>query len=82
MELFGLFFIIQILLRKRLFSFFKKNLMIKYNKYNFSTEGIVRTFSYKRLFNKMIDLDMTNNELMKKAKVSKSTFYKMKNGIM
>ena len=28
----------------------------------------------------MIDLDMTNNELMEKAKVSKSTFYKMKNG--
>ncbi|WP_026231258.1 MULTISPECIES: helix-turn-helix transcriptional regulator [Leptotrichia] len=29
---------------------------------------------------KLIDLDMTNNELMEKAKVSKSTFYKMKNG--
>ena len=28
----------------------------------------------------MIDLDMTNNELMEKAKVSKSTFYKIKNG--
>nr|WP_282705179.1 helix-turn-helix transcriptional regulator [Leptotrichia shahii] len=27
-----------------------------------------------------MDLDMTNNELMEKAKVSKSTFYKMKNG--
>jgi len=40
----------------------------------------VRTFSYKRLFKKLIDLDMTNNELMEKAKVSKSTFYKMKNG--
>nr|WP_276940096.1 helix-turn-helix transcriptional regulator [Helcococcus sueciensis] len=40
----------------------------------------MRTFSYKRLFKKLIDLDMTNNELMKKAKVSKSTFYKMKNG--
>ena len=37
-------------------------------------------FSYKRLFKKLIDLDMTNNELMEKAKVSKSTFYKMKNG--
>ncbi|MFN0604097.1 helix-turn-helix domain-containing protein [Facklamia hominis] len=37
-------------------------------------------FSYKRLFKKLIDLDMTNSELMKKAKVSKSTFYKMKNG--
>ena len=40
----------------------------------------MRFFSYKRLFKKLIDLDMTNNELMKKAKVSKSTFYKMKNG--
>ena len=40
----------------------------------------MRVFSYKRLFKKLIDLDMTNNELMKKAKVSKSTFYKMKNG--
>lgn len=40
----------------------------------------MRAFSYKRLFKKFIDLDMTNNELMEKAKVSKSTFYKMKNG--
>ena len=40
----------------------------------------MRVFSYKRLFKKLIDLDMTNNELMEKAKVSKSTFYKMKNG--
>lgn len=40
----------------------------------------MRIFSYKRLFKKFIDLEMTNNELMKKAKVSKSTFYKMKNG--
>ena len=40
----------------------------------------MRTFSYKRLFKKLIDFDMTNNELMEKAKVSKSTFYKMKNG--
>ena len=39
----------------------------------------MRDFSYKRLFKKLIDLDMTNNELMEKAKVSKSTFYKMKN---
>ena len=29
---------------------------------------------------KLLDLDMTNNELMEKVKVSKSTFYKMKNG--
>lgn len=40
----------------------------------------MRIFSYKRLFKKLIGLDMTNNELMEKAKVSKSTFYKMKNG--
>ena len=40
----------------------------------------MRVFSYKRLFKKLIDLDMTNNELMEKAKVSKSTFYKMKSG--
>ena len=40
----------------------------------------MRVFSYKGLFKKLIDLDMTNNELMEKAKVSKSTFYKMKNG--
>ena len=40
----------------------------------------MRTFSYKRLFKKLIDLDMTNSELMKKAKVSKSTSYKTKNG--
>lgn len=40
----------------------------------------MRVFSYKRLFKKLIDLDMTNNELMENAKVSKSTFYKMKNG--
>lgn len=36
--------------------------------------------SYKKLFKKMIDLDMKNSELMEKAKVSRSTFYKMKNG--
>lgn len=28
----------------------------------------------------MIDLDMSNSEMMEKAKVSRSTFYKMKNG--
>ena len=39
----------------------------------------MRVFSYKRLFRKLIDLDMTNNELMEKSKVSKSTFYKIKN---
>lgn len=40
----------------------------------------MRNFSYKNLFKKLIDLDMTNNELMEKANVSKSTFYKIKNG--
>ena len=34
----------------------------------------MRTFSYKRLFKKLIDLDMINSELMEKAKISKSTF--------
>ena len=37
-------------------------------------------FSYKKLFKKLIDKDMKNTELMKKAKVSKSTFYKIKTG--
>ncbi|MDF9824457.1 DNA-binding Xre family transcriptional regulator [Breznakia sp. PF5-3] len=36
--------------------------------------------SYKKLFKILIDIDMTNAELMDKAKISKSTFYKMKNG--
>lgn len=36
--------------------------------------------SYKKLFKKMIDIDMKNAELIDQAKVSKSTFYKMKNG--
>lgn len=36
--------------------------------------------SYKKLFKKMIDLDMSNSELMERASVSRSTFYKMKNG--
>ena len=34
-------------------------------------------FSYKKLFKKLIDKDMKNTELMKKAKVIKSTFYKI-----
>lgn len=36
--------------------------------------------SYKKLFKKLIDLEIKNTELMDKAKVSKSTFYKIKNG--
>lgn len=35
--------------------------------------------SYKKLFKKLIDLDMQHNELMNKADVSRSTFYKLKN---
>lgn len=36
--------------------------------------------SYKKLFKKLIDIEMKNTELMDTAKVSKSTFYKIKNG--
>ena len=36
--------------------------------------------SYKKLFKLLINIGMKNTELMKKAKISKSTFYKMKNG--
>ncbi len=36
--------------------------------------------SYKKLFKMLIDIDMKNTELMEKAKISKSTFYKIKNG--
>ena len=36
--------------------------------------------SYKKLFKMLIDIDMTNTELIEKAGISKSTFYKMKNG--
>lgn len=36
--------------------------------------------SYKKLFKKLIDLDLQHYELMERAKVSRSTFYKLKNG--
>ena len=36
--------------------------------------------SYKKLFKMLIDIEMKNTELMENAKVSKSTFYKIKNG--
>lgn len=36
--------------------------------------------SYKKLFKRLIDVEMKNTELMDKAKVSRSTFYKIKNG--
>ena len=35
--------------------------------------------SYKKLFKRLIDVEMKNTELMDKAKVSRSTFYKIKN---
>ena len=37
-------------------------------------------FSYKKLFKYLIDLEMKSTELMDKAQISKSTFYKIKNG--
>ncbi len=37
-------------------------------------------FSYKKLFKKLIDLEMKITELMDKEQISKSTFYKIKNG--
>ncbi len=36
--------------------------------------------SYKKLFKLMIDYDIENIDLIEKAKLSKSTFYKFKNG--
>lgn len=36
-------------------------------------------FSYKPLWKLLIDKDMTNKELMNKANISKSTFYKLRN---
>ena len=36
--------------------------------------------SYKKLFKMLIDVEMKNTELMDKAKISKSTFYKIKSG--
>jgi len=55
--------------------------VVQYNKYSFLERRIImRVFSYKRSFKKLIDLDMQHNELMEKANVSRSTFYKLKNG--
>lgn len=42
-------------------------------------EVAMSRLSYKKLFKMLIDVDMKNVELMEKAKISKSTFYKMKN---
>lgn len=36
--------------------------------------------SYKKIIQRLIDIEMKNTELMDKAKVSRSTFYKIKNG--
>lgn len=36
-------------------------------------------FSYKKLMKKMIDLDISNKDLMEQAHISKSSFYKIKN---
>ncbi len=38
------------------------------------------SFSYKKMFKRMIDLELKNCDLMKKADISRSTFYKIKNG--
>lgn len=35
--------------------------------------------SYKKLFKKLIDIEMKNYKLMEQANISKSTFYKIKN---
>ena len=37
------------------------------------------SLSYKKLFKKLIDIEMKNYELMEQANISKSTFYKIKN---
>ena len=42
-------------------------------------EGERKELSYKKLFKKLIDVEMKNFELMEKANISKSTFYKLKN---
>lgn len=39
---------------------------------------IVKKVSFKPLWKLLIDLDMTNNDLIKKANIGKSTFYKLK----
>ena len=39
----------------------------------------MKKLSYKKLFKKLIDVEMKNFELMEKANISKSTFYKLKN---
>lgn len=40
----------------------------------------MQKLSYKKLFKKLIDLDMKHCELMSKASISKNTFYKLKKG--
>lgn len=43
-------------------------------------EKRIFNLSYKKLFKKLIDLDMPHYELMERANVGRSTFYKLKNG--
>ena len=50
------------------------------NKKLLCKEVSMLVLSYKKLFKKLIDIDMQHNELMNKANVSRSTFYKLKNG--
>lgn len=52
--------------------------MIKSNRGRILEEKTLN-LSYKKLFKKLIDLDMQHNEMMEKANVSRSTFYKLKN---
>lgn len=40
----------------------------------------MKKLCYKKLFKKLIDLEMSNSELIKQTDISKSTFYKLKNG--
>lgn len=41
---------------------------------------IKQKLCYKKMFKKMIDLDIKNSELIERANIGKSTFYKLKNG--
>lgn len=43
-------------------------------------EDKMLTLSYKKLFKKLIDIEMRHNKLMEKTNVSRSTFYKLKKG--
>lgn len=47
--------------------------------YIYEWRKTMRVISYKKLFKMLIDVEMKNFELMDKANISKSTFYKIKN---